>query len=185
MGDMNIDLSNHKNKTHVPSNARKLLNILDSCNLTQIISSFTRISSASKTIIDHAYVNNNKEIIHTVVPKYGISDHYPICIIRKYSKNKERTDGRLLFYRNLNNFDTNCFMEDMCNCSWADLKNGITPDKSLAVWSDLYNNVLHKHMLIIQKRVKRSQQPKWMNKDIKFAIHTRDYMKKNTKFYTI
>ena len=63
MGDMNIDLANHKDKTHVPSNAKKLLNILDSCNLTQIITSFTRISSTSKTLIDHAYVNNNKEII--------------------------------------------------------------------------------------------------------------------------
>ena len=43
MGDMNIDLANHKYKTHVPSNARKLL-------------SFTRISSTSKTLIDHAYM---------------------------------------------------------------------------------------------------------------------------------
>ena len=128
MGDMDIDLANHKNKTHVPSNARKLLNILDSCNLTQIISGFTRISSTSKTLIDHAYVNNNKENIHTVVPNYGISDHYPICITQKYSKNKERTrrkQDRLLFYGNLNNFDKNCFMEDMCNCSWADVKKTV------------------------------------------------------------
>ena len=42
-GDMHIDLANHKNKTHVPSNAQKFLNILYSCNLTQIISSFTII----------------------------------------------------------------------------------------------------------------------------------------------
>ena len=56
MGDMSIDLANHKNKTHVPSHAKKLLDI---CNLTQIISSFTRISSTSKTLIDHVYVNNN------------------------------------------------------------------------------------------------------------------------------
>ena len=141
MGDMNIDLANHKNKTHVPSNARKLLNILDSCNLTQIISSFTRISSNSKTLIDHAYVNNNKEIIHTTVglPIYGISDHYLICIT-------------LLFYRKLTNFDTNCFMEDMCSCSWADVKHCLTPDESLAVWSTLYNNVLDKHIPIIQKQ---------------------------------
>ena len=68
MGDVNIDLANHKNKTNVPNNAKKLLIILDNCNLTQIISSFTRIYSTSKTLIDHAYVNNNKEIIHTLCP---------------------------------------------------------------------------------------------------------------------
>ena len=107
---------------------------------------------------------------------------YPICKTRKYSKNKERKDGILLFYRNLNNFDPNCFMEDMCSCSWADIKNCITPDESLAVWSTPYYNVLDKHMPIIQKRVKRSQQPKLMNKEIKFAIHTRNYMKKRHNF---
>ena len=47
----------------------------------------------------------------------------------------------------------------MCSCSWADVKNCLTPDESLAVWSTLYNNVLDKHMPIIQKRVKRSRQP--------------------------
>ena len=73
-------------------------------------------------------------------------------------------------------------MEDMCSCSWTDIKNCITPDESLAVWSTLYNNVLDKHMPIIQKRVKRSQQPKWMNKEIKCAIHTSDYMKKRHNF---
>ena len=60
MRDMNIDLANHNNKTHVPSNARKLLNILNNCNSTQIISSGTiYFFSTSKIIIDHAYVNNN------------------------------------------------------------------------------------------------------------------------------
>ena len=94
---MHIDLANHKNKTHVPSNAQKLLNILYSCNLTQIISSFTIISSTSITLFIHAYVNNSKESIHIAVPIYGISDHYPICITRNYSKDKERTDSRLFF----------------------------------------------------------------------------------------
>ena len=84
MEDTNIDLANHKNKTHVPGNAKKLLIILECCYLTQIFSSLTRICSTSKTLIDHAYVNNNKKFIYTAVPIYGISDHYPICITRKY-----------------------------------------------------------------------------------------------------
>ena len=79
-----MDLSNHKNKTHVLSKVRKPLNILEICNLTQIIWSFTIISSTDKTLTDHAYVNNTKESIHTAVPIYGISDHYPICITLKY-----------------------------------------------------------------------------------------------------
>ena len=73
----------------------------------------------------------------------------------------------------------------MCSCYWADIKNRITQDESLAVFITLYNNVIDKHMPIIQKRIKRSQQPKWINKEIKFAIHTGDYMKKDRILYNI
>ena len=120
---MNIDLANHKNKTHVPSNARKLLNILDSCNLTQIIYSFTRIYSTSKTLIDHAYVNNNKEIIHTAVSTMVSAIIIPSVLPESTRKTRiEQTAD----YWSLNNFDTNCLVEDMCSCSWADAKNCLT-----------------------------------------------------------
>ena len=69
----------------------------------------------------------------------------------------------------------------MCSCSWADVKNCISPDESLTVWSTLCNNVLDKHMPIIQKCVEPSQEPKWTNEEIQFAIHTRDCMKKKTE----
>ena len=90
-----------------------------------------------------------------------------------------RRDDRLLFYRNLNNFDPNCLMEDMCSCSWADIRNCITPDESLAVWSTLYNNVKDKHMPIMQTRGRRSihVQPEWTNKEIKCNSHKRLHKK--------
>ena len=119
-----------------------------------------------------------KKLSTPLCPSLELAIIIPYVLPENTKKNKERKDGRLLFYRNLNNFDQNCFIEDMCSCSWADIKNCITPDESLKVWSTLYNNVQDKHMPIIQKRVKRLQQPRWMNKEIKFAIHTRDYMKK-------
>ena len=59
-------------------------------------------------------------------------------------------------------------MEDICSCSWADVKNCLTPDESLAIRSTLNNHVLDKHMPIIHKRIKLKQQPKWMNKEIQF-----------------
>ena len=49
----------------------------------------------------------------------------PSVLPESTKKTKDRTDGRL--YRNLNNFDTNFFMEDMCRprCSWADVKKTV------------------------------------------------------------
>jgi len=180
MGDMNINLKN--STTNTLGNTRKLLNILDSVNLKQVISEFTRVSSNTKTLIDHAYVSNPKAIIHTAVPVYGVSDHYPICITRKYTKTRAKTHGKQICYRNMNNFNIDTFMNDMFNVSWNDVKICTSPDEALAVWSLLYQSVIDKHMPLIHKRVKRLQQPKWMNKEIQLAIHTRDYMKKRQSF---
>ena len=136
MGDMNIDLTNCTNK--MSSNARKILHILDSANLKQVISEFKRVSTSTKTLIDHAYVSNPNAIIHISVPVYGASDHYPICLTRKYSKTKKKPHGKHIFYRNMNSFDIDYLMPDVKRCT--------SPDEALSVWSLMYQNIIDKHM---------------------------------------
>lgn len=48
-------------------------------------------------------------------------------------------------------------------------------------------DIVNKHMPIVQKKVKRNRQPKWMNQEIQDAIHTRDFLKKtqNTELYRV
>ena len=76
MGDSNINLLNVDNKVN------RLMEILNSVNLKQIVCEPTRVTDSTKTLIDHAYVSNPGNIIQCRVHKFGVSDHYP-CVVKK------------------------------------------------------------------------------------------------------
>ena len=162
MGDMNVDLSKCVNQS---SNVKKLVHILDSVKLTQIICDPTRVASHSTTLIDHVYVSNSNTIAHSCVPVYAVSDHYPVCITRKNMK--QQTSRKEISYRCMNNFNEDAFMADMFNAPWNNVNKPCSPDEALATWSILFQEIVDKHMPVVQKRVKRSMQPKWMNGKLK------------------
>jgi hypothetical protein len=78
----------------------------------------------------------------------------------------------------MKNFDVNTFMSDMFNAPWHSVNRLSSPNAALATWSEMYQEVINKHMPIVQKRVKHAIQPSWINEEIKNAMHTRDFLKK-------
>lgn len=179
MGDMNIDLLN---KAANMSTAQKLECVLNSVGLEQIVCDPTRVTSHSKTLIDHVYVSSPDSIIHKSVPVYAVSDHYPICVTRKYSQSRENLSDNEISYRNTKHFDENSFMSDMFNAPWQNVNKCKTADEALATWSTIYQTILDKNMPITTKRVKRARQPDWISEEIKDGIHTRDFHKRKGNF---
>ena len=178
MGDMNIDLMNHNvNNSLCSGSAKKLVKMLENVRLNQIICDPTRVTSHSKTLIDHVYVSDPTNIIHSCVPVYAASDHYPVCITRKFVKSKQNS-GKQICYRNMKNFDEDAFMSDMFNAAWQEVNACKCPDDALTLWSSKFQDIVDKHMPVIHKRVKRVRQPKWLTTEIQDAIHTRDFLKK-------
>ena len=53
---------------------------LENYNLYQLISTLTRVTATSKTLIDHIYVSNKFHVIETCVPVFSCSDHFPVCL---------------------------------------------------------------------------------------------------------
>ena len=47
----------------------------------------------------------------------------------------------------------------------------------VGTWSDLFCDIVDKHLPLRQNRVKRKQQPKWFTADIIDAFKTRDRFK--------
>ena len=70
IGDFNIDLS----KTNKP-----WTDVFCLFNLSQTVSSPSRVTPSSETLIDHIYSTDIAHILETCVPVIGVSDHYPIC----------------------------------------------------------------------------------------------------------
>ena len=172
MGDMNIDLLSGTPS----SNVTKLLHMLESVHLTQVITEPTRVTANSSTLIDHVYVSNPQTITHQCVPMYAISDHYPVCITRRVSKMKG--NSKHISYRNMKNLDVDNFMLDMFNAPWDNVNQLASPNEALATWSTIYQDIIDKHMPVVQKKVKHSNQPNWISSEIKNAMYTRDFLKK-------
>ena len=79
LGDMNINMLSSDDTNS--ASTHKLMHILNSVNLVQIITKPTRATTQSKTLIDHIYTSNPDYIVNHSVSCYAISNHYPVCAI--------------------------------------------------------------------------------------------------------
>ncbi len=77
MGDFNIDLMR---PDEVP---QRWKDIEEGFSLTQIIHEPTRVTPKSKSLLDHLYVTDLENVRKCHVPKSGMSDHYPTCLVHK------------------------------------------------------------------------------------------------------
>ena len=56
---------------------------MKSFGLHQIVNVPTRVTVQSATLIDHIYSNNYANILTTVIPNIGLSDHFAVFVGRK------------------------------------------------------------------------------------------------------
>ena len=108
MGDFNVDLLSNPNN--------KLTELTQAHNLTQVVDTPTRITQNTQTLIDHKiiYVTMPISINEMLVPKIGISDHYPTCITYKHCSNKQKKIGHtLITYRDTESINMNLFLNDL------------------------------------------------------------------------
>ena len=106
IGDFYIDIM-----SQVSLNT-KWMNLIQLFDLTQLVSSPTRVTQSSSTIIDHVYTSNpEKNITETFVPHYAIIDHFPVCLSRKVKISKP--NHITTSYRCFKKFDEILFLTDL------------------------------------------------------------------------
>ena len=74
MGDFNVDLT----QTEALGKGNELLRLTESYGLLQLITTPTRITNTSSTLIDHIYTNISAYCIQSGCIEAGISDHLPV-----------------------------------------------------------------------------------------------------------
>ena len=86
LGDININFQ--PAKTRNKYNNMKWSNLVSKFGLKQYVSSPTRVTKKTSTLIDHIYssVNYCGSISNAFISTLFISDHYPICCTRKISR---------------------------------------------------------------------------------------------------
>ncbi len=112
MRDLNIDLLK---PDEVPEHWS---DIVEAFSLTQLINEPTRVTEKSQTLLDHMYVTAPDNIRKYHVPKSGMSDHYPVCLVHKLSgqRNGHHTTIK---YRSYKNIDQVKFNDDLDKVPWS------------------------------------------------------------------
>ena len=78
-----------------------------------LITTPSRATTTSQTVIDHILTNDNSSIIHPGVFLYKISDHFPIyCTISQTISNKSHFEAKQT-YRNIHSIDGDKFRSDL------------------------------------------------------------------------
>jgi hypothetical protein len=174
LGDFNIDML----KPHSSWDSTLAL-----FGLVQLVTSSTRTTPTSSSLIDHIYTNNPKAIINTIVLDLSISDHNPISCTRSIKLPKPEPVGHThISFRSFKHFNQNAFFADL-NCTpFATVFQYNDPNQALSAWYKLFIDVVNKHAPIRHKRVKHPKLPPWLNKDIIQAMSHRDKLKTDKMF---
>lgn len=168
LGDINLDHSRSKRTTPT----KNLIHMFNVHGLSQKITSPTRISKTTKSIIDVVYVKSDKIISPFILP-LALSDHYLVGCSRHLSYRK---DPKSEFYgRSYRHYTF-----DEAEAYYTSL------DKSLIyhcndvnlVWKILYQFILNcaNKLCPVKKITTRPHQPPWISKEVLELLSDRDLL---------
>ena len=173
LGELNINLLEPNLST-----GKKLQEIMELYQLTQIINDPTRITEYTKSLIDVCITSSPEKIISTGVIHLGISDHSLIYAIRKLNYVPKTGSRNQIEYRNFKQFKAESFLNDLYILPWSELDNKQNVDEMWECWKSLFIQVLDKHAPLKTKRVRKKGSVPWINKDIKSKLFERDFIKR-------
>ena len=154
MGDINIDAKNGLITTSTWKHVTELN------DLQQLVTTCTRITAHSETLIDHVYASCPQHIAEVFVPCFAISDQNPVCFTRHASKNQiKRSSHKSITYRCYKRFNNESFLIELGD-SLGQLDT-ISSDvnEHFSAWNKVFLSILDKHAPIKTKRVKWIHNP--------------------------
>jgi Reverse transcriptase (RNA-dependent DNA polymerase) len=171
LGDFNIDLL----KPHTAWESTCTL-----FGLKQLVSSPTRITPTSSTLIDHVYTNNTSKISDVSLSDIALSDHCPVICTMAFKSKKTNNKGHTTIqYRCFKNFDSHHFSYDLNKMDLQNVYNCNHPDDAVSVIYDAFIPIIDKHAPLRRKRVKQATLPGWLSGEIIQTMKERDMAKKH------
>ena len=172
IGDMNVDYLNKKSPCF-----KKLDFFVRSNGLTHCISTTTRVTEKTKSLID-LVLTNSKFIKLTGTLEHHISDHQPIYIV--HTKSRDKRQSAEFRGRSYRNFDKAVFQNRLTEIGWGDFYNLNDANESWEYLLTQINSILDKMCPIRTVHIK-NYRPDWMTKDLIEQIKDRDYFYQKAK----
>ena len=177
MGDFNITIKKKNSITY-----KKLDDIFDTFNLTNLVKSKTCFVNKHKSSIDLILVNNLRSFQITNVTETGVRDCQKlITTFMKYSISRLRQKN--IHYRSYKNFNEEKFLSVVEEVDFSFKTSN--SEKNYSVLRNVFLNIANIHAPL-QKKILRGNDASFMNKELRKEIYTRTtfrkrYFKKITK----
>ena len=171
LGDFNFDYA-APNLSSTTKNLRRVTRIY--C-LKQIITTFTRVTQHSKTLID-LFFTFRPEMYSSGVIQIGFSDHFAIVGVRKLHRIKS-IPPKTVETRNYKNYDPKLFATDLSYVPWDILEMELNPEEAWNSFKDLFKSVADNHAPVNIRRVRGRSLP-WITREVKDIMKERDYYHK-------
>ena len=153
LGDYNADLIAPDKP---PKAGRSLLDLLDIYNLHNLISSPTRITKTSITLLDLVITNNKIKVLTSGVVHVQLSDHSLVYEFLRKTAPKKRS--RKLCFRRLKHFDRDLFLADLHTVPFNVMDAFEDVDDKLFVFETVFTEVLRDHAPLKQFHVRGNQE---------------------------
>ncbi len=137
--------------------AKKLRSMADVCNLTQLITQPTRISTkvnnvSTSSCIDLIFTNNQELCSKAVSVAVGCSDHNLIAITKKTKIPKSGT--RFVLSRSYKRFNKDLFINDVQSVQWTEVCQEKDVNVALNTFMDIVNKLIDKYAPLTKRSVK-------------------------------
>ena len=110
LGDLNINLIN--NQKHTPNGIKRHQEFCSLHGLKQLITSPTRVTDNSSSLLHHVLTNSTYRISQSGVVDTGLSDHQLIYCTRKVNQAKSNTH-KYIRTRSLKNYSQSSYLEKL------------------------------------------------------------------------
>ena len=173
LGDLNCNMLQSTMST-----TKRLQEILELYQLTQMIHGPTRITDSSRSLLDVAITSMPEKITFSGVVHIGISDHSLIYAIRKINARSNNELESFLEFRNFKNFNISSFLDDLYNIPWEQIRFKRNVDEMWKLWKTFFVSVLDIHAPMRKKRLRKRGNIPWVSRKVKAKLFKRDAYKR-------
>jgi len=174
IGDVNCDLLTDNPSCYT----KKMKEITDSFNMTQLIKEATRVTENTESLIDHIYTTFPDKVTQSGVLHTGMSDHsFIYAIMGKETNTSVNGHQNYSINRNYKRFNDVYFKSDMCKVNWCSITTHNNIDDAVQDFESKFAEVANRHAPLRKKRVRHTISP-WLTDDIVKAMRERDDVKK-------
>lgn len=162
MGDFNINWLNKNDR-------KKLKEITQKLNFTQMMDKATRITKTSQKLIDLVFANKADRITKVYNLLTGLSDYNLTLVARKLSKERSRNEKTTVVNESVSYIpktNTELFDDDIRKVNWFEMVNDKDCNTASSDLIQMVQNLMSKYSKVKKVRQNGKKHLPWLNSDI-------------------